>query len=448
MLQGNEMPRIGRSQEEKTRALLAKKEQFVAKGISAAAPIFIESAKGAAIRDLDGNTYLDLYGGIGVNNAGHCPPEVVEAIQAQAGQLLHSCFMVSMYDSYVELAEKLTQITPGDHAKKAMFVNSGAEAVENAVKIAKLATGRPGVIAFEAGFHGRTLLTMTLTSKVKPYKYGCGPFAPEVYKTPSAYCYRCVFKSTYPECGLACLEHFERFFVSETAPDNIAAMIIEPVQGEGGFIVPPREFLPGLKEICEEHGIVFIADEVQTGFARTGRMFAVEHSEVVPDLMTLAKGIASGLPLSAVVGRAEIMDAAPPGRIGGTFGGNPVSCAAGLATLKVMDEQDLPARAAAVGATLTTRLRTLQERIPQIGDVRSLGAMVAIELVTDPATKEPAKEATGRIIQECFKRGLLVMGAGIFSNVIRFLPPLVISEEQLDAAMDIFAEACDTVFAG
>jgi 4-aminobutyrate aminotransferase/(S)-3-amino-2-methylpropionate transaminase len=445
MLQGNEMPAVGRANGAKTTELLAKKKQYVADGISVSAPIFIESAKGAAIRDLDGNVYLDLYGGIGVINAGHCPPSVVAAIKAQAEKLLHSCFMVSMYDGYVELAEKLAQVTPGDHAKKAMFVNSGAEAVENAVKIAKSATGRPGVIAFEAGFHGRTLLTMTMTSKVKPYKHGCGPFAPEVYKAPSAYCYRCIFKSSYPDCGLHCLEHFERFFVSEVAPDNIAAMIIEPVQGEGGFIVPPKEFLPGLKAICEKHGIVFVADEVQTGFCRTGKMFAVEHFDVVPDLMTMAKGIASGMPLSAVVGRAEIMDAAPAGRIGGTFGGNPVSCAAALATLEVMDKEDLAGRAAKIGATLVARLRALQERHAQIGEVRALGAMVAIELVKDPSTKEPAKDAAGRIIQECFKRGVLVMGAGIFGNVIRFLTPLAITDEQLEAAMRIFAEACDVV---
>ena len=445
MLSGSEMPQVGKVQGEKTKTLLAKKQQYVSQGISNLAPIFIESAKGAAIRDIDQNTYIDLYGGIGVINAGHCPESVVEAIKAQADKLLHSCFMVGMYDSYVELAEKLAQITPGDHAKKAMFVNSGAEAVENAVKIARAATGRPGVIAFEAGYHGRTLLTMTLTSKVKPYKHQFGPFAPEVYKIPSAYCYRCIYKSTYPECGLHCLEAFERFFISEVAPDNIGAMVIEPVQGEGGFIVPPKEFLPGLKQICEANHIVFIADEVQTGFARTGKMFAVEHFGVVPDLMTLAKGIASGLPLSAVVGKAELMDAPTPGRIGGTFGGNPVACAAALATLELMAKEDLPAKAAKVGATISARMRQLQQRHPQIGDVRELGAMVAIELVKDPKTKAPAKDEVGRIIQACFKRGVLTMGAGIFGNVIRFLPPLVITDAQLYAALDAFAEACAEV---
>ena len=438
MLTGHELPAVGNPQGPQTQALLQKKQQFVSQGISNLAPIFVESAKGAVIRDIDRNVFIDLYGGIGVINAGHCPESVVEAIKAQADKLLHSCFMVSMYDSYVELAEKLTRITPGNYAKKAMLVNSGAEAVENAVKIARAATGKPGVIAFEAGYHGRTLLTMTLTSKVKPYKHQFGPFAPEIYKIPSAYCYRCIYKSTYPECGLHCLEAFERFFISEVAPDNIAAMIIEPVQGEGGFIVPPQEFLPGLKQICEQNEILFIADEVQTGFARTGKMFAVEHYGVVPDLITLAKGIASGMPLSAVVGKAEIMDAPTPGRVGGTYGGNPVACAAALATLELMAQEELCIRAENIGATIRGRMQQLQQRYPQIGDIRCLGAMVAIELVKDPKTKAPAKDEVGQIIQACFKRGVLTMGAGIFGNVIRFLPPLVISDSQLAAALDLF----------
>jgi 4-aminobutyrate aminotransferase/(S)-3-amino-2-methylpropionate transaminase len=326
-----------------------------------------------------------------------------------------------------------------------MFVNSGAEAVENAVKIAKAYTKRPSVIAFEGGFHGRTLLTMTLTSKVKPYKHEFGPFAPEVYKAPSAYCYRCMYKSTHPDCGMACLEHFERFFISEVDPESVAAMIIEPVQGEGGFIVPPKEFLSGLKKICEKHGIVFIADEVQSGFARTGKMFACEHYGVVPDLMTMAKGIASGMPLSAVVGRAEIMDAPTAGRIGGTFGGNPVSCAAALATIKLMEKEDLSARAEHVGSRIVNKLQDLQRKYPQLGDIRALGSMVAVELVKDPQTKEPFKDAVAIAIEECFKRGLLIMGAGIFGNVIRFLPPVVITDEQLDKGLDILAEVLDAI---
>lgn len=426
-----------------TASLMAKKEKFVAKGISSLAPIFIEKAEGAIIHDMDGNQYLDFYGGIGVINAGHCPQTVVDAIKEQADKLLHSCFMVGMYEPYVQLAEKLCQITPGDHDKKAMFVNSGAEAVENAIKIAKAYTKRPGIIAFEGGFHGRTLLTMTLTSKVKPYKHEFGPFAPEVYKAPSAYCYRCMYKSEYPSCGMACLEHFERFFISEVDPENIAAMIIEPVQGEGGFIVPPKEFLIGLKQICEKYGIVFIADEVQSGFARTGKMFACDHYGVVPDLMTMAKGIASGMPLSAVVGKAEIMDAPTPGRIGGTYGGNPVACAAALATIELMEKEDLSARAEHVGGKIVRKLEELQKKHPQIGEIRALGCMVALELVKDPETKVPFKDAVPVIIEECFKRGMLTMGAGIFGNVVRFLPPLVISDEQLDKGLEIFAEALE-----
>lgn len=443
MLDGCLMPETGNTEGNKTETLRNKKEQYVAKGISSLAPIFIKNAKGAIIQDIEGNNYIDFYGGIGVINAGHCPQGVVDAIKEQADNLLHSCFMVGMYEPYVELAEKLCQITPGAHDKKAMFVNSGAEAVENAIKIAKAYTGRPGVISFEGGFHGRTLMTMTLTSKVKPYKYQFGPFAPEVYKAPSAYCYRCTYKASYPECKMHCLDHFERFFISEVDPENVAAMIIEPVQGEGGFIVPPKEFLRGLKQICEKHGIVFIADEVQSGFARTGKMFACEHFDVVPDLMTMAKGIASGMPLSAVVGKAEIMDAPGPGQIGGTYGGNPVACAAALATIDMMEKEDLSGKAAHVGNQIVERLQQLQKKHPQLGDIRALGSMVAVELVKDAQTKEPFKNAVPVIIEECFKRGLLTMGAGLYGNVIRFLPPVVITDEQLHKGMDILSEALE-----
>lgn len=444
MLDGSTLPQAAKNkQTEQHKDLMAKKEKYVANGVSCLAPIFIEEAKGAILKDINGNSYIDFYGGIGVINAGHCPDSVVDAIKDQAEKLLHSCFMVGMYAPYVQLAEKLCQITPGDHDKKAMFVNSGAEAVENAIKIAKSYTKRPSIIAFDGGFHGRTLLTMTLTSKVKPYKHECGPFAPEVYKAPAAYCYRCTYKSKYPECNMACLEHFERFFISEVDPEGVAAMIIEPVQGEGGFVVPPKEFLTGLKDICEKHGIVFIADEVQSGFARTGKMFASEHFDLVPDLMTMAKGIASGMPLSAVVGKAEIMDSATPGRIGGTYGGNPVACASALATIDLMEKEDMTERSEEVGGTIVSRLEALQQKHPQLGDIRALGSMVAVELVKDPETKVPFKEAVPVIIEECFKRGLLVMGAGIFGNVIRFLAPIVITNEQLDRGMSIFAEALE-----
>lgn len=441
MLTGTELPVCKNNESEETKRLREKKNSSVAAGISNMVPIIVNSAKGAVLEDIDGNIYLDCYAGIGVVNDGHCPDSVVDAVKEQADKLLHSCFMVSMYESYIELAGLLTDMVPVKGDAKAMFVNSGAEAVENAVKIARAASGRPGVLAFESGFHGRTLLAMTLTSKVKPYKYQFGPYAPEVYKVPSAYCYRCVFKSKYPECGMHCLEHIERFFVSESADDNIAAMIIEPVQGEGGFIVPPKEFLPGLREICDKHGILLIADEVQTGFGRTGKMFAVEHFGVEPDMMTLAKGIASGMPLSAVVGTAEVMDAPGAGRIGGTYGGNPVACAAGCATVKDMQENNIPERAEALGSYFTGRLNKMAENHKCIGDVRSLGAMIAVEFVKDRKTREPDKELIGSLIQKCFSRGLLIMGAGIYGNVVRFLPPLVMTDEQAERAMDIFEES-------
>ena len=446
MLKGDELPSVGNEQGEKTKMLFEKRAQYVAQGISNHIPIFIDNAKGSVVQDIDGNVYIDCSSGIGVVNVGHCEEAVVESIKKQAEKLIHSCFMVSMYESYVALAEKLVKITPGNFPKKAMFVNSGAEAVENAVKIARAYTKKPGIVSFECGYHGRTLLTMTLTSKVKPYKHEFGPFAPEIYKVPSAYCYRCMFGATYPECSMRCLEHFERFFIAESDPSNIAALIIEPVQGEGGFIVPPKEYLPGLADICKKNDIVFIVDEVQTGFGRTGKMFAVENWGVTPDLMALAKSIAGGMPLSAVVGKAEIMDVPTKGRIGGTYGGNPIACAAGLSAIDYMETNDLSKRANYIGAFMTKRLKELQEEYPAIGDVRSLGAMVAAEFVKDRKTKKPAGDETPLIMQECFKRGLIALGAGIYSNVIRFLPPLVLTDKQMEETMSIFEEALRVVY--
>jgi len=417
--------------------LLQRKNAAVARGISNSTPIFVKSAKGAVITDVDGKEYLDFYAGIGVLNVGHCPEPVVKAVQKQAAQLLHSCFMVTMYEPYVELAEKLNSLAPGNFAKKTMFANSGAEAVENAVKIARHATKKTGIISFECAFHGRTLMSMSLTSKVKPYKFGFGPFAPDTYKVPSAYCYRCHYQSTYPGCGLHCVENFERFFAAEVDADHIAALIIEPVQGEGGFIVPPPEFLPGLKSICANKGILFIADEVQTGFGRTGKMFAIENWGVEPDLMTSAKSIAAGLPLSAVTGRSEIMDVPEPGNIGGTFGGNPLACAAGIETIRYIEENDLCGRAKVVGERTVSRLRALQEKCPAIGDVRGIGAMIGIELVKDRATKEPDKDLTGRVVKDCLQQGLIILSAGIFGNVIRLLIPLVVTDAELDRGLSI-----------
>ncbi|MDI6881007.1 MAG: 4-aminobutyrate--2-oxoglutarate transaminase [Desulfitobacteriaceae bacterium] len=421
----------------KSQALLEKKVKYIARGIANGTPLFIDHAEGALMTDVDDNTFIDFYGGIGVLNAGHCPQPIVQAIKDQADRLIHTCFVTTMYEGFVSLAEKLAQITPGNYEKKSILINSGAEAVENAVKIARAATKKTGIVSLEMAFHGRTNMAMALTSKVKPYKYSFGPFAPEVYKIPSAYCYRCYYHASYPSCGMHCLEQFDRFFAAEVDPDSIAALIVEPVQGEGGFIVPPTEFLPGLQTIAKKHDVLFIVDEIQTGFGRTGKMFASEHFGLEPDIMTMAKSIASGMPLSAVTGKAEIMDAPGPGGLGGTYAGNPLACAAALATIDYIEQERLPERAAEIGATVMTRLRSMQEKYALIGDVRGLGAMTAMELVQDRQTKEPAKEATAQVIQECIKQGLIIISAGVFSNVVRMLMPLVITDAQLEQALDI-----------
>jgi 4-aminobutyrate aminotransferase/(S)-3-amino-2-methylpropionate transaminase len=445
MLTGKELATVGKPAGAKTKELIDKKEKFVSKGISTGFFAFVDEAKGAVIKDLDGNTYIDFFAGIGVLNAGHCPEPVVKAIKDQADKLLHTCFMTIMYDSYVELAEKLCAITPGSFEKKALFVNSGAEADENAIKLSRAYTKRPAIVAFDSAFHGRTLLTMSLTSKVKPYKYGFGPFAPEIYKAPYAYCYRCPYGTTYPGCGMACLEYFDKFFKAEVDSENVAAMIVEPVQGEGGFVVPPKEFLPGLKKICEDKGIVFIADEIQTGFGRTGKMFAVENFGVEPDLISMAKSIASGMPLSAVVGKTAIMDSVDPGQVGGTYAGSPTACAAGVATLKILQEDNLADKAEAIGKKVEARMKKLQEKYEQIGDIRRLGAMIGVEFIKDAKTKEHAPEICAAINKENFKNGLMTIGAGIYGNINRMLIPLVITDEQLDAGLDIYEASINTV---
>lgn len=447
MLKGTELASVKNAQSKKTAALIAEKNEFVAEGISNLAPIFIKQAKDSIIEDIDGNLYLDFYTGIGVTTAGHCPEPVIEAIKKQSDKLLHSCFMISMYEPYVELAKKLVEITPGNHPKKAMFVNSGAEAVENAIKIARAHTGRQGIISFESGFHGRTLLTMSLTSKVKPYKFEFGPYAPEIYKVPFPNIYRGQLHVSEEDACQAYLDYFERFFIAEVDPSHIAAMIIEPVQGEGGFNIPPKGYWKGLREICDRYGILLIADEVQTGFCRTGKMFAVEHFDVIPDLMTLAKSIASGMPLSAVVGRKEVMDSAGAGRIGGTYGGNPLACEAALATIAYMEENKLAEKSEILGKKIVTRVKKLQKEFSQIGDIRNLGSMIGIEFIKDVETKSPDKAAVGTIIAECLKEGLIIISAGLYGNVVRFLPPLVITDKQLNQAMDIFEKAVRKVIA-
>jgi 4-aminobutyrate aminotransferase/(S)-3-amino-2-methylpropionate transaminase len=404
--------------------------------------------------DVDGKRYIDFAGGIGTLNAGHTPQEVVEALRAQAQDLIHMCFSVAIYEPYVELARRLAEITPGDFPKKTMLVNSGAEAVENAVKIARYATGRPNIIAFQNAFHGRTLMGMTLTGKDRPYKEGFGPFAPGVYHAAAPYEYRC----SDPECShniggdapcsVAAGDDVERLLATDVPPETVAAIVIEPVQGEGGFLVAPPSFLRRLRDICDREGIVLIADEVQTGFGRTGRMFAVEHADVVPDLVVLAKSLAAGMPLGAVVGRAEFMDAPGPGGIGGTFGGNPLACRAALAVLDLFEREDLPARAAQIGEIIFRRFGEMQQRYDLVGDVRGLGAMVAMELVRDRHTKEPAREESAEIIHRCHEAGLIIIKAGLYDNVIRMLAPLIISDALLEEGLDTLDRELSAVATG
>jgi 4-aminobutyrate aminotransferase / (S)-3-amino-2-methylpropionate transaminase / 5-aminovalerate transaminase len=424
----------------RSRELLTRGAGAIAQPLQVYLPIFVSEALNATITDVDGNTFVDFAGGVGVCNVGHCHPHVVEAIQEQAGAFVHTDFTVVPYAVYVELAERLEALVPLSGPTRAAFFNSGAEAVENAVKIARLATGRPAVIAFEAGFHGRTMLAMTMTSKVHPYKSGMGPFAPEVYRAP--------FPSAYrgPSAAEA-LEAMERMFVTHVAPSQVAAIVFEPQLGEGGFVPAPPEFVEGLRRICDREGIVLIADEVQTGFGRTGRMFAMEHYGVEADLLIVAKSIAAGLPLSGVVGKAELMDAPHDGAIGGTYIGNPVALAAGLAVLDVFEEEELVARANVVGETIRARMHEWQARWPQIGDVRGLGAMLAIELVHDPASKEPAPDLTAAVIEAALERGLILLKAGMSGNCIRVLCPLTIEDAVLDEALGAWEDALAAVLA-
>jgi len=429
----------------RSRALMARREAAVPRGPFHATPVFVAEAHGALLTDVDGNRLLDFAGGIGCLNVGHTSDEVVRAASAQLGRLTHGCFHVTPYEGYVRLAERLNAVVPGDFPKKTMFLNSGAEAVENAVKIARAATGRPAVLAFEDGFHGRTLLALSLTSKVHPYKEGFGPFAPEVYRAPYAYCYRCAYRLQYPSCDLACVDALEEFFKRYVEARQVAAVVVEPVLGEGGFVVPPVEFLPRLRELTARHGILLIADEVQTGFGRTGKMWAVEHAGVVPDLLVAAKSIAGGLPLSSVTGRAELMDAPGVGGLGGTFGGNPVSLAAAEAVLDLMSDGSLLARAERIGRVVSERAEGWRKRFPLVGDVRGLGAMWALELVKDPSSRVPAKEETAAVARRCYESGLVTITAGTWGNVIRTLMPLTIGDDELHEGLDVLEGALASV---
>ncbi len=431
-----------------TEELLAAREKNVPQGPFNIHPIFAERARGETITSVDGKEYIDFTTGIGTVNVGHCPETVVEAVTDQAGRFLHTCFHVVMYEAYIELAEKLNAVTPGDFPKMTMLVNSGAEAVENGVKVARYFTGRSGVIAFEHGFHGRTLLAMSLTSKIKPYKLGFGPFAPEIYRMPYPYCYRCAFGLKHPECGLACAERIEDFFINNASAEQTAAVIIEPVAGEGGFIVPPKDYLVRLRETCREHEIVFIADEVQSGIGRTGKLFACEHFGVEPDVLLTAKSLAAGLPLAGVTGRAEIMNAPHVGGLGGTYGGNPLACRSALAVFDMIEKDNLLVKSAALGKRLRDTLNEWQQKYKIIGDVRGLGAMMAAELVKDRKTKQPAADETKAIVEQCREEGLLTLSCGNYGNVIRILTPLIISDEKLEKGLAILEKAIKQADAG
>jgi 4-aminobutyrate aminotransferase/(S)-3-amino-2-methylpropionate transaminase len=428
--------------EEKNRieSILELRNNVIPPGYRSGTTIYVESAKGALIQAIDGKEYIDFAGGIGVMTVGHSHPKVVAAIKDQAEKFTHTCFMVVPYESAVKLAEKLCQIAPGTAPKSTLFVNSGAEAVENAVKIARYFTKRQAIIALEHGYHGRTQLTMTLTSKVNPFKLGFGPFAPEVYHIPAPYCYRCGLGLKYPGCNVACADYLNDFLKYQVGAECTAAVIAEPLLGEGGFITPPPEYFTKLTGICRANGIVFIADEIQAGTGRTGKMFAIEHFGVEPDIITLAKGFAAGMPLSAVIGKREIMNSVHPGGLGGTYGANPVACRAALAVMDIFNEENLLQKAQSLGKKIRDRLNAWQSKFEIIGDVRGLGPMLAIELVGDRETKKPAAEEASALVKYCIDHGVVILVCGTFNNVIRFLPPLVITDQELNKGLSIIEE--------
>lgn len=423
----------------RSRAVLERKARVVADPLDVHAPVVIDHGEGARVTDVDGNTFLDFSGGIGCHVVGYSHPKVVEAVKRQAERFSHTDFTVIPYETYVELAERLvarTGVVPGE--RKVALFNSGAEAVENAVKIARAATGRPAVVAFEGAFHGRTLMAMTLTSRQRPYRQGFGPFAPEVYRVPFAYSYR----SPDPErAGALALEALERAFVTTVDPTSVAAIVVEPVQGEGGFVVPPADFLQGVQAVARRHGILLVVDEVQTGCGRTGRFLASEHFGLEPDMVLLAKALAGGYPLSAVVGREEVMDAPVASGIGGTYVGNPVACAAANAVLQVIEEEGLVERAEELGKVIRARWEEVAQEVPEIGEVRGLGAMVGVEFVRDRETKEPDEAVVEATIRGALQRGVIAIPCGLYRNVLRHLMPLVISDEELAEGLDILAEA-------
>ncbi len=418
--------------------LQARKSAAVSAGVSGLLPVFVVAGAGAVLVDVDGNSLIDMGSGIAVTNVGHCSPPVVQAVQQQVADLMHTCFTVTHYESYVAVCEALNELTPGDHPKRSALFNAGAEAVENAIKIARAHTGRQAIVSFEHAYHGRTNLTMALTGRNMPFKHSFGPFAPEIYRFPLSYPLHDGLSG--PEAAARSIERI----ATEIGADNVAAIIIEPIIGEGGFIVPADGFLPALLHFSREHGIVFIADEIQSGFCRTGEWFACDHEGIVPDLMTTAKAIAGGLPLAAVTGTAEIMDAVHPGGLGGTYAGNPVACAAALAAIEQMREADLNAAARRIGSQMWPRLADVAERTGRIGEVRGRGAMIAVEVVV-PGTTNPDPEAAAAVVRYCHSEGVVVLKAGNHANVLRFLPPLVIGEALLDEALGVIEDAFTTL---
>ncbi|MFX1325751.1 MAG: 4-aminobutyrate--2-oxoglutarate transaminase [Promethearchaeota archaeon] len=406
----------------KNEEILELRNKYVPKAVYNTIPVFIKDAKGTRMTDVDDFEMIDFAGGIATVNVGHCHPKVVNVIKDQAERYIHTCFHVAMYEPYIYLAKRLCEITPGNFPKMAFFANSGAEAVENAIKIARYYTKRQGIITFENAFHGRTLMGMSLTSKVKPYKLGFGPFAPEIYRIP------------FGDASL-----FETFLLDHVAPESVAAIIAEPIQGEGGFITPSQEFFPKIVEICQEHGILFIVDEIQSGMGRTGKMFAIEHWNVEPDIMILAKSLAAGLPLSAIIGRKEIIDSPHVGGLGGTFGGNPVACRAALAVLELFEEEKLLDKAEILGQKLNQQLKFWKENFKIVGDIHGIGSMMAFEMI-DPESKKPSKEKAIELINLCHKKGLVILNCGRYGNTIRLLMPLIINDEDLEKGFNIIEE--------
>jgi len=428
--------------------LLQMRNKHIPQGPFNVTTAFVKEARGAIIVDVDDRELIDFAGGIGVNNVGHCHPKVVKAIQDQAEKCIHSCFHVAMYDAYLKLAAVLNQETPGDFDKMTMFANSGAEAVENAIKVARYAKRRPAIICFENAFHGRTYMGMSLTSKAKPYKQGFAPFASDIYRIPFAYCYRCPFGLEYPKCNTVCADYLEEYITTNVAPEEMAAVIAEPIQGEGGFITPPPEYFPKLKKICDKYDIALIIDEIQSGAGRTGKLLAIEHWGIAPDIITMAKSFAGGMPLSAITGRSTLMNAVHVGGLGGTYGGNPVSCRAALAVMEILLKDGLLDRSVELGNTLLDRFEGLKMDNEIVGDVRGKGPMLALELVRDRETKEPAVEEAKALVQRCFEKGLILLSCGNFGNVIRTLMPLVITDEQLDRGITILEESLKEVAEG